>query len=1458
MGAPKRPVAGMDELQSIAEALPSHTRRRRHTAQQPAAPMPASLPQCFAEVWRRRTSKLPAHRRERASLEAVASTIPEEAKAATGSTAAGVYLAALVIALKRVVQTTKPVKMGKGEGGSRTGSVDDEDLVDTPGQSRRTRKRARKRERDAIAEVKDMKGPDVHDARGGKLAAANASSSGMDVEDEEKDGNTAGGSDDFDIELVASLVYLIGLAVRGSTQAIINAKCEEILLVVMSALDHVSGKTEVARHCSVVFAGVLAVVDSTSWSKPTVQRAYLRLLGMTGSSDPKTRRKGKEALQALLECPRGAVIASKTSTAAGAHFVSEMQRLTIELENALDTDCVQEAVSPALFIHLLTGIAKFGVALKSQDAARVAKQLVLLACKDFPNISVFAYDALSNLFDAREERELKTSSAVGEEFYEELRVKSTAVVPQSDLGKLLVAITDHAVPQDCQDEIFMSHARCVAEGSIAFFSYHEHSAPPSSFVTNVVRILTNAMDPTSARPEVVKSVCGDLLGVLRQRWVQAVPAVFSQLEVFIGYQFKPLWTDVVPLLKRYLETGMAAGQPQMKDVVSSFAQKLIDMRSDAKEANDRKLMGVLHGVLASTIRGGGAACILSVVEVKYDAKEHITNAWILPMLRDHTCGSPLALFASDLLPVAKELAKSAEAAAQDGHAVEAKNAGIYKTQVWSLLPGFCNRPTDLGQTGVMNTAFQAIHTCFTSGDLMSMYTSGVGGLRQLSLSLLALAPDDPTTAPKKASFASRLKKLFPTIVEITGKTTADRRGLILEALTKAAMATGDPSLVSSLLHKSIRRLLKASVNTGVSGKAEDGDNGEANIEMDVEEADKVRQARHAAADVAIALAESGILPRDAAEVGYLKQAMSPMFLDSSDSSLQKKAYRATAMLVSLGAMSQDFDAVITFIQSTGTASGSVAPGAKATRLGLVQALVNQHLSVREEKKVEFLNLATGVFLSEVVLGTRDTSEKTRAASFGTLVAMARAWHTSSSGEGAAGLRQFFITVAAGLGGKTVSMLAATLTSLGRLMYDFRGEATLYPDFATDVDSLFASATMLVASANDSDQMADSSGHEGTEMVIQPGPIAILLRHRAAEVQKAALGLMKIATSVLNAPTSRLVAVLPGILPGLVHVAARSKKQEIRLKVRVILERLLRKCGREVLETHFPEEHLKLLAAVRKKYSRDLVKKHEAKAARRVEAGEPSTTERGDGENRQDGSGEDDSDMEYEDSDSDVERELLDGDELLSRGKRASEDRVSGALRMAERSGDVVDLLDPRSAHSVLTHGEVQEASAREKLDQRRKRYTAETAIKYTDDGRPIFVESDGDSGGAEQGSVMNDDDSDDDSDIEDRKAPKKSGPLASRKRPRRDNDGHGSKRMKGSFGEEYRSKRGAGDVKRPGRPDPHAYIPLGANMLGVQRNRHGGKSGGGKGSGSLQKMARLGTNKGNNKRGGRTGVPGRR
>lgn len=1305
---------------------------------------------------------LPAHRKERAALEAVASTMSPDVARLTGQAAAAAYLAALLGSLQRLMETTKP-----------SAKKDKEDESEVPKKlSRKELKNMRRKSREAEEAVKGMAGPNLHPTTIGKSDDAAMSDGGMD------EGNDTTGEE---VDLVPCLVYLVGLAVGGCSQAVVNSTYHPTLSLAMDAVDHAAGSSLTSRHASTVFARILSIVNSALWSKPIVQRAYLYLLRQTTDSDPKARRKAREALQALLNCPRGSLICSKTSVAASSHFVAELKSNLTSLEFQGDSK-LESSPIPSSFIHLLTSIERFAVYLLPLDAAKVAKELIIVASRSPQEISSFSFLALWALLKHESPGAYGTSGSSG----------TVKLLPEKDLGKLVLATLKITVLEDSAVEWKLAYASCITDGSIAYINYFDESRPSDEYVLKTLKKLCMIFLSPDASRELIMAVSSCFGKLCMHKWALGRPDVAALLEGLVKKSKPSLLPQSLSALKKYLEQKMSSGMPRMAEAVGKILKGVLSKREQAVKEKDVKAKNSLDSVLAATLRGGGAAILLSLCELKYDAKMHITNSWLMPILSENLRGAPLSLFESLFVPLEAQLKAACDKCTSEKRFVEAKNIGMYRAQVWGLLSGFCHHPPDLGQKGSLTIAFKSIYECLAgTGNAVTTQSCGISALRQLSATVFSFDAEDPTAYAKTTAFASKLKKLFPCIMQVAEKLSDERRGSLMDALRTACQATRNVALVAGLLRKSIKRLLELQLQLK-NRSSED-------VMDDSDRRNKLHN-QHAAADLVVAIAESKMLPTEASEISFIEKAMFPFFSDRKESSLQKKAYRITSLLISERPTQVTGGDFSDFLMRISEAGKTVAPGARAARHGLMTTLLEQHLKLStKEEKMKLLQSINDAFLPEIILGTRESSEKTRTAAFATLVSAARAWNVADGGADMEGLQAFLMSIAAGLGGRTVAMLSATITSLARLIYDFQGEASMNTSFAELIDSLYAAKSKQIENEMSGDGDGGDSNAKNT--VVQPGPIAILLRHDASEVRRAALGAVKVATRALAKPTGRLDQILPGIIPGLVHVAARSKNHDTRLKVRVILERLLRRCGRDVLEANFPAEHIKLLDAVRKKHSRDLVKKHESKDKRRAlaaarngmadnNAGDPNL-----------------SDFDIEDSDSDIERELVDGDDLLS-GK-------SGAQkRKASDSGEgVTDLLTSKSNGQSRAVGEAAKEGRKDLSWKPAKQ--RDDGIKYAEDGKPIFVESDDDSGAAEVGS-----DKDEQSDDEVDEGRNSSSVTGKRDRSGRHGNESKRKKVRGSFGEEYRGKRGAGDIKRPGRPDPYAYVPLGIDLLGSTRGRN--------------------------------------
>lgn len=308
-----------------------------------------------------------------------------------------------------------------------------------------------------------------------------------------------------------------------------------------------------------------------------------------------------------------------------------------------------------------------------------------------------------------------------------------------------------------------------------------------------------------------------------------------------------------------------------------------------------------------------------------------------------------------------------------------------------------------------------------------------------------------------------------------------------------------------------------------------------------------------------------------------------------DPAIQKKCYKILLYLIEdrCDFMNENFENIVIILLQGSKTSISASRGfrikcLKAVILNLMEGKAAQIDVKKLEEFTEFaLEYGSGSdndladkariimmpMVSEIVLSIKESNKKTRAAAFDLIVDVAKEMDRL---DPELGVVSFVRLVLGGLVGSTAQMVSATVMALARLLFEFT------PIMLTMIHDLFPAILML-------------------------------LRSKAREVVKSVLGFLKVSTSralaqykiwinsVLIHPPMMQVAVMrldtdilseytPRILESTL-IWAEDSKNKFRLKVRVILERLAKKVGFELLEANMPEAHKSLLTHIRKQLQR---------------------------------------------------------------------------------------------------------------------------------------------------------------------------------------------------------------------------------------------------------------------------------
>lgn len=148
--------------------------------------------------------------------------------------------------------------------------------------------------------------------------------------------------------------------------------------------------------------------------------------------------------------------------------------------------------------------------------------------------------------------------------------------------------------------------------------------------------------------------------------------------------------------------------------------------------------------------------------------------------------------------------------------------------------------------------------------------------------------------------------------------------------------------------------------------------------------------------------------------------------------------------------------------------------------------------------------------------------------------------------------EYFLMVSAGLAGSSQHMISATIIALSRLLYEFKG--TAYTEVA-DLDDLSSEVIDDLIST-----------------------MEVFLTSKSREIARSAIGFIKVA--LVSLPKEVMESRLEKLVPNLM-VWSHETKGHFRVKVKSLMERMIRRFGFDTIIQYTPEADHKLLVNIRK-------------------------------------------------------------------------------------------------------------------------------------------------------------------------------------------------------------------------------------------------------------------------------------
>jgi ribosomal RNA-processing protein 12 len=940
-------------------------------------------------------------------------------------------------------------------------------------------------------------------------------------------------------DLANSSVYLLDLVAPYTSRGLLKSKFEPILQKLALCLSNPEADAPLLRAAIGVLETILIAQDGNAWVLSATQmsprRAMMGLLALAQDPRPKVRKRAQDAIAHVLRNPPpspkfehpASVIAAETALQAVFKDLAEGK-------HKKKTDLTRSEEKVPKVIHDL--------------------QLVRAIC----NANQWPSDKIEPLCEV-----LLTITRTSDQFmvvasfnvFEALFKSITDEVNAPKLVRVLDTIFDL---KPSIDDLHLAPAwlAVVAQAGSSYANLQSDRAffrLPQMFNTVVEFFKAegkNVYESASQCLVALMSTCipAELLllsdGTPSEESDKVLRKISNSAFGLLHVQYHGCWKEVTDVLVALFDQLRWRASPHLVTSLKVVgALRGEESFAEGRQDSDK--------VIAAAIRSLGPEEVLEHLPLNLDPGKSTGRAWLLPLLRDNIQHASLSQFVNEFVPLSEQfVAKIDELKNEAGKSKErAMQVKIYETlneQIWSLLPRYCDLPFDLRKSfnqtfaeTLSNVLYEAVE--FRSGICLALrllvesnvaYSQGA-----VDDDILLLQRFPKNEAEKNVKYLSEkfASKILSVLFNVFSQTLPEFRNYILDCIyAYLAITTADDveatfNKVSSLLHSSLEQEAKGPS----SQKTAKGSLPPMSQTM-----------------MDLVVATTPFLPKSS------HNTLLTIFVTLSNMSnsplLQKKAFRALTRL----AETESGEATIlenmanienVFIQ-LGDKVTSPARGARLQALAKVTELL-------PASDLHFIPC----ILSETVVSTKDVNEKTREAAFNLLVQIGRKMQQGGivkhskvpdmdqdAPDVEATLEEYFTMVSAGLAGSTPHMISATITSLSRILFEFRA------DISTETLRELASTVELFLTSN------------------------------SREIVKSTLGFVKI--TAISLPVEIVEPELKSLIERLL-VWSHEHKAHFRSKVKHIIERLVRRFGYDKIAANFPEEDMKLLTNIRKSKER---------------------------------------------------------------------------------------------------------------------------------------------------------------------------------------------------------------------------------------------------------------------------------
>lgn len=1069
-------------------------------------------------------------------------------------------------------------------------------------------------------------------------------------------------------DVASAVVYLLDLVMPHVSQPLLRSKFSVILETLAPALTRGDADAPFLRSSIGSLETLLVVQDSQAWALPQSQagprRATAGLLQMAGDPRPKVRKRAAEALVKVLQNgPPGPSLDHPAADMCAETALRSFQQLATSAVQGKKQKGGQEtqAHEPGLIhaLQLIKTIASATGGWPSRSLDSLCEVLFTVAKSKSEFLTMAAFDVFETIFEGMATNNSYTKLPRLLEAVSELQ-------PSQEDTQLLppwLAVLSRGYDVSAQiepEETFqkLPELFTMVSAFLASGSYNIRVSAAECLVSLLINCIPVSviLEPSIMDEKITEKICRRVTDLL-------------------SVKYQSSWMEVFSVVGAALEAFRWRATPALNKAVTIIGELRANESFSGKAQADE--------VISKAIRAMGPEIVLEILPLNLITPKagQPGRAWMLPLMRDSVRNTNLSHFRKELVPLSEKMFSRVLGQAPGQKSMEAKIFETVVQQIWATLPGYCDGALDIRTAFDQEFAEMLAKLLYQQPEMRNILCKSMQNLVDSNKMISEMEGEENLLAQGRISKADAIlnlehlgifaNNLISVLFNVYIETATQYRGPVLGCMDSYLSIT-KPDELSQTFGRVASELDNAIREETAQKAAQAGNKPPAK--------DTKTPLSHALMDIIVTL--SIYLPREAYQ--NLFTTASIIIAQQQDAQLQKKAYKLIPRL----AQSPNGKAAITarnaqLQQLLLQSADLVMIPARRDRIAALSEIVES----LPPTELHFLP----TILSEVILCTKETNERARQSAFDLIVQIGQKMAAGGSIDQAringgtgdpdiheASIDEYAVMLSAGLAGTTPHMISATVTALSLVLFHFKSQLS---------DAAIAD---MVATMD------------------------LFLSSPSREIVRSVLGFVKVC--IISLPIPFMQPRLQTLIPSLMNWS-KEHKAHFKVKVKNILERMIRRFGVEVVERWCPEEDRRLVANIRK--SRERKKK---KRAAEAEAGdgedgekEDAPTRKGKFENEFDEAiyGSDDDDDEDSDSASDADDDPIRG--ATGAGKKGGSGRNQTYIH--EDTDEPLDLLDRKSLARISSTRPIKPATV--PLTKRKAKTDVES-------GKLLFKEDDQD------------------------------------------------------------------------------------------------------------------------------------